>query len=174
MANGGVLSTEDGVVIQSIFRDANVKLNNLYVTSVVACHPYVTLPATEDTPEEQRPRAPEKAEIEACRKRLESIIYTVDPYLVVALGLIAWKTLVPAKRRERDRTVQEIAGELYEATIPGVHHTLTYPVLGLLSAKQIHDNPSTAIHGPAKSSTSAVYNVNAYIELLKAQEKKHV
>lgn len=174
MANGGVLSTEDGALIQSIFQDAGAPLNKIYVTSVVGCHPYIILPATESTPEERRPREPEKQEIEACRPRLTSIIYTVDPRIIVALGVVAWKALVPAKNRLRDRTAQEIAGELYEAMIPGVHCEIPYPVLGLLSAKQIHDNPSTALHGPVASSVVAMRNVTAYVNYLKAQESKNV
>ncbi len=169
MGNGGVLTTADGVALQAIIKEAGLPLKRVYVTSLVGCYPYVVLPATDTEPETKRPRSPNKTEIQACQDRLHKMVYAVDPRLIVALGETVWHALVPSSKRA-ERTIADAAGVLYTMPVKGQAYTIEYPVLAVLSIKQIIGNPSTAVHGPTTATTVFIHDALKYVNWLKAKE----
>jgi len=90
-------------------------LSEYYYTNIVACRP----------PEN---RDPTPKEVEACRSRLMSIIYVVDPALIIAVGGIATSALVGKKKI----AITSARGELFDIEIQGHYTTYKKPVLAIL------------------------------------------
>lgn len=115
---------------------------------LVACHPYVVIPATDDQPETVRSRPPVGEEIDACFPRLRELIYLTDPLVIFTAGELSWKTLVRPKDRGGANKYEEALGTIYETSIQGRLQEVRYPVVPIPSPKKILANPSEASHGP--------------------------
>jgi len=171
---GVLLSGEEGELVEDMLCRAGIDpMKNTFYTSVVGCHPYVLIPATDDSPERVQSRSPDKPEVEACRPRLEKIIYLVDPRIIVAMGDVAWKAVVPGKLRGRHKTISTAAGELFEVWVPGVLRQIRYPCMATLSPKQLVANPSSAAHGPISTTIEALMRASRYVNTLKKKEIQH-
>ena len=166
------LSGDEGMLFEDIMVDAGIDpARRVFRTSLVACRPYVVLPATEDTPERIQDRTPDKTEVEACSARITEIIYLVDPRLIIALGDGPWKTLIPTKHREGKTTITNAAGSIFSTYIPGRLRAVRYPVLALLPPKQLIANPSPADHAPMATTKYALEHAERYIQHLKEDER---
>jgi uracil-DNA glycosylase family 4 len=98
----------------------DILLNDFFYTNVVACRP----PDNANPPTES---------IRQCRSRLDEIIYTVDPILIIAVGGIALETLIPRDPRTGLKpTITSNRGELFDMIFPGKAVPITYPVLAVL------------------------------------------
>lgn len=139
-------------------------------TTVVACRPYSVIPATEEDDERVQDRAPDKEEIQACRPRLRETIYIVDPYIILAMGEVAWKALVATRDREKNNTIAQAQKKLFRTHIPGRTTTLTYPVMATVSPLQMLTNPSAASHGPTATTAQAIGRAVKYLDFLQRQE----
>lgn len=82
-----------------------------FFANVVACRP----------PEN---RAPTPPEIEACMPRLQNIVYTVDPVLIISSGAIASTSLIGHKIQVTNKR-----GEVFDMQLKGKVSSLTYPVV---------------------------------------------
>jgi len=106
-----------GQLLNSLFRAANIKRDELFITNMVACWP-------------PNNRDPIKAEKEACSERLNRLIYVIDPLLIITAGKVAFESLIKARSRsiekEHGRLFSSpdpkirVAGERNGADIPGV------------------------------------------------------
>ncbi len=139
-------------------------------TSVVACRPYAIIPATEEEEERIQDRRPDKEEIGACKPRLHETIYLVDPYIILAMGEVAWKSLVTTKNREKKNTIAQAQKQLFRTYVAGRTTTIVYPVMATVSPQQMLANPSAASHGPTATTAQAIRRAVQYVDFLKRQE----
>jgi uracil-DNA glycosylase family 4 len=171
--DGVLLSGAEGSLVEGMLEKAEIDpVKNVFRTSLVACRPYVILPATDTEAARTQGRSPDKTEIEACWPRLEEIIYLVDPRIIIAMGADPWKTLVDPKHRGTHTKVTTAAGELFDTWIAGRLRQVRYPVLATLSPKQLIANPSSAAHGPISTTIEAFMKASRYVSLLKKEESK--
>jgi uracil-DNA glycosylase family 4 len=90
-------------------------LQEFYFTNVVMCRP----PDNRD---------PTPKEMESCRPRLFSQIYTVDPVIIISAGKVATEVLLGKKV-----SITQVRGELFDVDIPGAKEgTVRYPVMAVL------------------------------------------
>lgn len=170
---GSPLGGERGEVFSQVYSAAGLDPKDAYRTSLVACRPYVVIPATEEEEEREQDRLPEKEEIEACLPRLHETIYQVDPRLIFAVGDKTFKALVATSDRGRDATtITKAHGNLYVTHVPGRLRTVRYPVMALVPPQQLINNPSAAKHGPIATTTNALHKAARYVSWLKRNEKK--
>jgi uracil-DNA glycosylase len=117
-------------------------------------------------------RAATKEEVAACRQRLDSIIYAVDPRLIFTLGDMAWKAMVKPKDRDGKTSLDKAVGNLVMTYIPGtLTKSIGYPVLPLLSLKQILASPSMAKHGTIAVTLKHLQMGKSYVHYLKKTEQ---
>lgn len=170
---GMLLSGEEGYLVESMLTKADIDpTKNVFRTSLVACRPYVVLPATDDTEERTQGRSPDKTEIEACWPRISEIIYLVDPRIIITMGVESWKAVVSTKHRGPHTKITTAAGELFDTWVPGRLREVRYPVLATLSPKQLIANPSAAAHGPIATTIEAFMKASRYVNELKKEESK--
>lgn len=168
-----LLSGDEGQLVEDMLDRAGIDARkNVFYTSIVACRPYVLIPATDDTPERTQSRGPDKAEIEACQPRVEEIAYLVDPRIIIVMGDEPWKALVSTKHRGKHKTISTAAGELFDSWIPGRLRPVRYPVMATLAPKQLIANPSVATHGPIATTIEAFMKASRYVNLLKKKEEE--
>lgn len=172
ISDGLLLSGESGQLVEDMLAQAGIDpAKNVFRTSLVGCRPFIVLPATDDTPERQQDRTPDKTEVEACSPRVLESIYLVDPRIIITMGDGPWKSLVPPKSRNKRNTIAQAAGELFDTEIPGRLRSVRYPVLATLSPAQIVANPSQAAHGPITTTIEAFMRARLYVETLKKDEE---
>jgi len=168
---GVTLSGDAGQLVEDMLDKAGIDpLREVFRTSLVACRPYVILPATDNTPEREQERRPDKTEIAACLPRVHEIIYLVDPRIIIAMGDDPWKVLVSTKNRGPHKTISTAAGELFDAWLPGRLRPIRYPVLATVSPKQLIANPSAAAHGPIATTIEAFMKAATYVRMIKKEE----
>jgi uracil-DNA glycosylase family 4 len=169
---GVILGSVGGRLIEDLLIEAGIDpVKNVFRTSIVACRPYVVLPATEDMEERIQDRSADKSEADACFPRVQEIIYLVDPYLIIAMGDTPWKMLVSTKARGHATTAVTAAGNLYETQIPGRVRPLRYPVLATLSPAQLVANPAASEHGPIATTLAAFMRAAKYVNTVKKEER---
>lgn len=164
---------EHGALLSDLMMQAGIDKSRSYCTPIIGCRPTVVIPATEDQPERIAERTPVKEEIDACRQRVHDLIYAVDPRVIFAVGDVAWKYLVRTKDRAMATTIDKARGDIFVARMPGLYaHEITYPVIPLLSMKQIMQNPSAAKVGPLTLAIKDMSLGRTYVEYLKSYEAK--
>lgn len=82
-----------------------------FITNVVGCRP----------PEN---RTPTPAEVDACSERLRQLIYTVDPWIIIAAGKTALESLLGKKMG-----IEKTRGQVFDMTLQGRVGKITYPVM---------------------------------------------
>lgn len=171
MSSGFPGSDEDvSELLEVLLESAGLDPHRTFTTSVVACRPYTVIPATEEDEERVQDRSPSREEVVACSERLNETIYLVDPYIIIAMGEVAWKTLVTTKAREKRNTIAQAQKQLFRTVVRGRTTDLVYPVMATVSPAQILANPSSAVHGPTTTTAHAIRRAVKYVEFLKNQE----
>jgi len=170
METGTPLMGRYGEILNTLIDKAAYPEGCFAAAPVVGCRPYNVLPAIDDQPEQIRDRDPSTEEVEACRQRIDSIIYATDPRLIFAVGSVAWKTLVKPKDRGGHNTLPDAAGELTCTYVAGKLRTVRYAVMPLLPPKQIIANPTSAEHGPIATTIEALIRAKTYVSMLKKDE----
>ena len=97
---------ESGSLFKALMIQAGIVWDDVYVTNVVACKP----PPKRD---------PITAERDACMGRVQAIIYTVDPLIVVPVGKFALKALA----KGREWAITENHGVLFSSPHPSMKYT---------------------------------------------------
>ncbi len=167
------LAGDMGDLLDSVLKKAGIKPNTVFRMTLVGCRPYVLIPESDQEEEKIQDREPNKYEIAACKPRVNEIIYTVDPRLIVALGEVPWKVLVDNKQRgKKYSTITKAQGVFFKTTIQGRVRPVTYPVLATLSLKRLMSNPGKAPHDPIATTTQALREAARYLGWLKRNEKK--
>ncbi len=100
-------------------REALREDERLFYTNVVCCRP-------------PNNRDPNRAEMAACRARLEKTIYLVDPLAIVTLGKVALNWLTG-----KNFKITADHGRLLEVTIQGRHVPIKYPLFPLVHPAMI-------------------------------------
>ena len=162
-----------GTIFQDLLRNAKLDPAHVYKTPILGCRPTALIPATDDMPERIVDRAATADEVKACKARVDSIIYAVDPLLIFAMGELAWKTLVRPKDRGTCTSLDKAIGEAMVTYVPGVTvPEIRYPVMPLPSIKQIVASPSMARHGTIGVTLRHIENGKSYVALLKKDEQQ--
>ncbi len=172
MLLGEYLSDEAGHLVIDLLKEAGIKEEDVFFTTVVGCRPFTVVPATEESEAREQTRDPAKEEVAACSPRLNEIIYLVDPRLIIAMGDLPWKTLVLPKDRHKYTTISAAAGEIFDTWVRGRADMVRYPVLATVSGKQIIKDPSSAVHGPLAATLASLTKAGKYVNHLLEDEKK--
>ena len=101
--------------------DRNV---DIFMTNVVGCRPTMVVDGEFDKGSKIENRNPSKNEKEACRERLDQIIYTLDPLVIVAMGRVAFQVLTG-----KNTVLKDCRGDMHTMLFKGVHTDIRYPVL---------------------------------------------
>lgn len=118
---------EAGTILDTFLRASNMPRDNVYILNVVGCRP--TIENIDDASGRAfiTNRAPTKEEKLACRERLLQTIYTIDPFLIIALGQTALGALLG-----RTYIMAKMRGHVYTMHMPGkVAQEIRYPVLAM-------------------------------------------
>lgn len=165
--------SERGALFLGLLEAAGIDARQTFRTALVGCRPYVVLPATEEQEAQEQDRAPMREELATCEPRITDIIYTVDPYIIVAMGDLPWKSLVESKNRKYDTTIAKAVStsDVYDCWIPGKLRPVRYPVLPIYSLDHMVKNPSAASHAPIAVSVDQLTRAKRHIEVLKGTEQ---
>ena len=126
---------------------------DVFTDNVLGCRPIRIT-----SKKEVKDRDPSKIEVAACIDRLHEAIYAVDPVLIVALGLPAFKALTGL-----NKTISKARGGVFEAKIPGWATTVTYPVLPTYHTSYLRD------HNKQRNKPDSVWEATASDFLLAAE-----
>lgn len=98
------------------FHDAVLEWRHqeFFITNIVSCRP----------PEN---RQPNNVEIKACSGRLRSLIYEIDPLVIIAVGKTSLEALI-----HRTSEITKKRGQLHEVDVHGRVGKVTYPVMPIL------------------------------------------
>jgi len=120
-----------GELFDDLIEGVGLSRDEIFVNNIVACRAFIE---QDDGTKKDRP--PNKPEYLACIDRVRESIYTVDPILIVAMGVTAYKVLVS------DTTaIGKARGGVYEFVIPGGDTQVVYPVLATYHPSYLRRNP---------------------------------
>jgi DNA polymerase len=108
-----------GILLDTELRRLGIGRDQVFVDNVVACWPWE--PGARG---QRKARKPNRTEIMYCRRRVEDVIYRVDPLIMVALGRVALQALTSI-----DEAISKTRGELFMTQVPGVYKPVSYPVI---------------------------------------------
>lgn len=161
------LSDEAGDTLGAILESAAIPIDRVYCTYALGCRPEVWLEMPEESGGPQWCLAPPKKEhLEACKKRVQQIIYRVDPRIIITMGEVPLKMLVGG----RIPKMTEAAKRLYECEIPGIQMNVRYPIMCTLSPQDVIKNPSVAAHGPSSVMLECFDRARQYVNWLEEDE----
>lgn len=109
-ASGEPFCGISGQLLRSLFKAADIKWEEVYVTNLVGCRP---------TDDKGKNRDPSVSERDSCMPRLHQIIYLVDPWIIVPVG----KTSLKALARGRDWSIVEQKGVVFSSPEPSAKMT---------------------------------------------------
>lgn len=177
-----LFSGDEGIVLTRLLTEAKISPDECFFTYAVGCRPKVFIPATDTEQERIDTRAPDKAELAACRPRLYEQLYLVDPRIIIAVGETATKAVV----RGRLPRFVEAVGKQYTCALPAAtredredgrtqgkarYQNLFYPVLAVPDMKTILSNPSTANHGPYNIALRTLTRAQLYANFIATNER---
>lgn len=96
---------ESGSLLKALLKKAGIDWDDIFVTNIVACRP-------------PKNRDPTTAERDACLSRVHTIIYLIDPWVVVPVGKFALKALA----KGRDWAITESHGVVFSSPHPTVKY----------------------------------------------------
>lgn len=166
------MSGDHGDLLVDLMETAGIKNTVSYCTPLLGCRPTILLHATDTDPERIADRAPSKEELEACRPRVDELIYRIDPRLIFTLGDLPWKALVKAKDRGTDTTLDKAVGKIQLTRVQGKICVVDYPVIPLLSMKQILASPGSAKHGPLATTIKYLTQGLRHVDYVKNSDKE--
>jgi uracil-DNA glycosylase family 4 len=170
---GGPFAGRAAQLIQDLAHRARMNLTDCYATPLVGCRPTQLQPATETDPEQLVDRDAASNELEACRPRVHEIIYRLDPQLIFAFGVEAWRALVLPKDRGGFTALDKAIGELFVTRIPGkLLDEVTYDVMPLLSINQILATPSSAKHGSLNTTAKYLHKGAQYVSFIEQANQR--
>jgi uracil-DNA glycosylase family 4 len=173
VATGRPMSGDAGNLLVELLEEAKIATTDVYCAPLVGCRPLRYPAETSDSPAMMIDRAPEKEELQACRARIDEIIYRVDPMLIFTLGDTAWKSLVKGKNRNGCTSLDKAVGDLFLTTIAGRWAPeLTYDVVPLMSMQQLMQKPSFAVHGPLFTTAKHLHKGRVFVEYLERTGKR--
>jgi len=97
---------------------------DIFMTNVIGCRPTMSVDNEFTKESKIENRNPSKIEKDACRERLNQIIYTLDPLVIVAMGRIAFQTLTG-----KNSVLKDCRGDMHTMLFKGIHMDIRYPVL---------------------------------------------
>lgn len=106
-----------GDMLDSLLDVFEINRGDLFIDNVVACWPFIVDNGRRIS------RKPSALEVRACKERVEHAIYSVDPYVVIALGGAALQALTGVSTG-----ITQAAGEVFEVEVPGWYAPVKYSV----------------------------------------------
>lgn len=110
-----------GEVFESFLMKFGWSFESVFVDNAIACAPFAPDPKREDY---LTLTSPTDGQMNACRPRLHDVIYAVDPYVVVAQGTEAYKTLSGEGGK-----IRNLRQQVRLIKVPGVLKYVTYPLI---------------------------------------------
>lgn len=148
----------------TFIEEAGIPMDKCFFASLVGCAAVSFIPATESSAEELRDRDPTHAEVEACRSRIERIIYGVDPRVILLCGERAYQELLPKSVRGPHTTLAKGLGYAFPLNVPGAFGPVTYSAYPLPSPAQVYRS-GTARHDAAAVMLRQLTSIRQYIDL---------
>lgn len=97
---------ESGNLLKALLGKAGIEWTDVFITNIVACRP-------------PKNRDPTTAERDACLSRVYTMIYLVDPWVIVPVGKFALKALA----KGRDWAITENHGVVFSSPHPSAKYT---------------------------------------------------
>lgn len=153
-------SDKETDVFYQVCESANINPDHVLVTSIVGCIPRIS--PTEDT--EVKPKAEHRKK---CVPRVLDIIRTVDPYVLLVSGQLAFGYLVPTKSKGTSRTYKSAVSksDTYRS-IPIGPCKVTYPIVPIYSPNDILTYPTKAARGPFSETIRQLGTVSVLLDFL--------
>jgi uracil-DNA glycosylase family 4 len=115
---------EAGQILDKFLQISNLSRDEIYITNCVGCRPTAKVLDEKTGRERTENRPPTKDERLACKQRLIDIIYTIDPYVIVAMGKTAVQNLLG-----KGTSISNIRGRIQTMHFPGKTTEIRYAVL---------------------------------------------
>lgn len=148
---------------------AGIPLEDTYLINNMGCRPSLEIGETESEAAQVIDRKPLAKEYNACGARLEEVIYTVDPCVVVIMNEQAFSYLIPTANRGTHNTLAKAHGHLFRTKKIG-DTPIDYPAMVVSPIEKILKNPSTAKHGPNQTTIKAVYRLQKIVNYLQGRD----
>lgn len=158
-------------MMEDILDITSIGLDEASFINVVGCRAGVAVEETEFEEARIIDRPPKAAHYKACGLRMEQLIHTLDPRVIVIMSEEAYKYLVTNKAKGTFNTYAKAAktGELFwSKDILG--RGLQYPVVVAYSPERILRNPSVAKHGPHETAIRTMHSTQKLLGFIKESE----
>jgi uracil-DNA glycosylase family 4 len=161
-AQGTPFIGESGKLLNSILYKLQINRNDLFIDNVVACWP------TMEKDGELTTRKPNKEEIEACRDRINEVIYRIDPIAIIAFGGTALSALTGINDK-----ITSARKDIYRAIVPGFYKNIGYPLFPTFHPAFLLRNPIDRKNSAVNLFKNDLIEVFKLIDLMKKvmQEK---
>jgi len=132
---------DSGKLLDAELRRLGVTRDMVFVDNVVACWPWTQERTRRVT------RKPTRFELDCCARRVEEVIYRVDPLLILTLGRSALWGVAGI-----NEPVTKHRGELFKIQVPGIYKKVTYPVTHTFHPAYLLRNEKDSRRRKAKNS----------------------
>lgn len=152
-----------GSLFDELLSAADIDRESVFVTNLIGCKP----------PEN---RDPTKNEKEACWPRVEKLIYTIDPLMVVPVGKQAMSQLMGGEWKSiLDKAGCE-DGRMGYVNVQGVHSVVSYPAIPIIHPSYIRRSDSIDPRtgswqegGPCHKTLKALILIRQIVNFLKKE-----
>ncbi len=118
---------ESGQILDVFLSETKLPREEVFILNSVGCRPTVKNIDDKTGDSYIANRAPSKEEKAACKERVLQTIYTIDPYIIVALGQVALGTLLG-----RTYQLAKMRGKVYTMHMKGrMVDEIRYPVFAM-------------------------------------------
>ena len=152
---------QESEVLYEILNALKIDVNDIHFTYVLGCVPRLVIPATKDEPERLSVRKVDLTEVDACMPRLEEVIYSVDPEVIVTFGLTPLQRLTDGGRSIK-KTSPEV-NNVHTYTLQGRLESIQYPVIPCVDTFLLLKDPSSAKHGPTATTIESLRRAKRYV-----------
>ena len=101
-ASGLPFQGMSGTILDLALKQAGLSRDDVYITNTVRCRP----PGN---------RNPKVGEVTACKPNLQNVIDTVNPKIIVTVGLVSTKRFIPVKN------MKDVVGHAHGNIVPMLH-----------------------------------------------------
>ena len=119
--SGQPWSGRAGDIFETFLGKFSLSFDSVFVDNAIGCAPFEPDPKRDGRLVLTKPK---DEHLRACRPRIQDAIYAVDPYVVVAMGEVAFKTLTGASGK-----IHKLRQHVRLIKVPGIMKYVTYPLI---------------------------------------------